>query len=140
MNPYFLANNISKIEDMTINEQNLICQLETNHIFKYSITCNKKTSKKKEFDINKLISKERTKFQPPSLETVIRHFQKKGYSAEMAERCYKYQHDRDWERNDGKKIKSWKGAIATWIKNEKNGWGKKPPVNEKNIKDILSNL
>jgi len=139
MNYFTLANTISKIEDMAINEQNLICQLKTNHILKYSITCNNTTSKKKEFDINKLISKERTKFQIPDFQKVKEYFFSKGLSEDLAQDFYDFNNNRNWERNDGVKIKSWKSAVSTFLAFKKKTTHK-PPVNEKNIKDILSNL
>lgn len=62
---------------------------------------------------------EKSKFIPPTLDDVIRYFQEKGYSTEIAKKAFEYYDAGNWHDRNGDKVKSWKQKIiANWFKPE----------------------
>lgn len=78
------------------------------------------------------IKKKRTikKFQPPTVEEVIKYFFEKGYTAEHARKAFDYYDAADWHDAKGNKVKNWKQKmISVWMKEE----GKRPPTCEEDF-------
>lgn len=58
-------------------------------------------------------------FIPPSEQDVIDYFIQNGYSAQAAEKAFKYYHEANWKDRDGKQVKNWKQKmIGVWFKEE----------------------
>lgn len=61
--------------------------------------------------------KQPKKFEPPTLEMVKSYFAENGFSAERAERAWKYYDVAEWKDSAGKPVKNWKQKMfANWMK------------------------
>lgn len=56
-------------------------------------------------------------FIPPTVDEVKAYCQEQGYTID-AEFFFDYYDQRDWELKSGQKMKKWKAAVRTWVKNE----------------------
>jgi hypothetical protein len=62
---------------------------------------------------------QKKKFEPPSLDEVIKFFKKNGYRWDIAELTFKYYSDADWHDSKGKPVLNWKQKIrGNWFKPE----------------------
>jgi hypothetical protein len=88
-----------------------------------TVSCFQDTVKRKRKDKDKDNSKEGVlgegKFQPPTIEEVIKYFLDNGYPEELARRCYNGYAAADWRDSKGNPVRSWKQkAQHVWFKPE----------------------
>ena len=108
-----LSQHLSQYSVLTINDLRNITSQETSQ--KYNIYRNYSNST----NLNNPPITRAREFVKPTLEEVRAYLMEKGITAFTAEQFHAYYESCGWTVGHNKKMRSWKGAVATWVASDK---------------------
>lgn len=107
---------IGTLESSVTKNNATVTERVTNNNESKSIELDKEIDK--EIDIEKRNIKEKTRFEPPTVEEVYNYCQERNNGID-AEKFVDYYQARGWELSKGRKVKDWKACVRTWEGNAK---------------------